>query len=93
MKLAEQILNKINEGDIEVDEIQELLDFANAWADMGTSIQKQFSNILAASDDGKGFDDLDINQNAFKVMAKSIGGFNDEIDDLLDDYEKFLKGK
>ena len=56
--------------------VYELLKFAKKYSDLGDSIQEQLDDIM---DDN--FDD--VNPNALSVMIRSIKGYDDQIDEAL----------
>jgi len=59
-------------------DIDDLIEFANLYAVMGSAVQEQFIDLMSG--------DWDINANAVKVMKDKIGGFHKDIDREIKDF-------
>ena len=57
----------------------DLLEFGEAWARLGSSVQGQVSDLL---NNNKTCDDL--NQSAIALAVERIGGFNGQMDEALE---------
>lgn len=58
----------------------DLIDFANAWKELGDAIQAQVEMVL---DEGP---DADVNYNAIKLAQNKLKGYNDQIDTQLKEW-------
>lgn len=60
-----------------MDDLSELMKFARAYGRLGWSIQEQVNSIVNEDYD-------DINPNALDEIDRELRGFNDDLDDLID---------
>ena len=56
------------------DDIQDLLEFAEAYAGLGSAVQEQLITLLDEQEDA------DLNPNAVDMIEERLGGFHDDID-------------
>lgn len=64
------------------DDIQDLLEFAEAYAGLGSAVQEQLITLLDEQEDA------DLNPNAVGMMKERLGGWHDDIDSAIDEWEQ-----
>lgn len=64
----------------------ELIYFAKAYRDLGHAVSEQLDDLF---DGPEGFEQ--VNSNAIQLIESSLGGFSDEIDDVIADYNAWLE--
>jgi len=65
----------------------ELIQFAKAWSDLGCMITNQVEELL---NDISGASE-EVNPNAIKTAKESLGGMNEEIDQIFSEYFEWLE--
>ncbi len=60
-------------------ESYDLIDFAKKWAGLGNAVQEQVEDILNDPN-------AQANPNAIRLARERIGGYNEEIDNAIDEY-------
>jgi hypothetical protein len=58
-------------------DIEQLMNFARAYAGLGSSIQAQLEDIVNGDRD-------DINPNALQEINRALRGYNDDLDAAID---------
>lgn len=53
--------------------------FAKRWAALGSAVQEQAEDLLAGDAD-------ELNSNAVRLIQRTIGGWNEELDEVLSEY-------
>jgi len=62
-------------------DLGDLLTFAVKFSSLGSMVQEQIEDLL----DG----DTSINPNAVKLIKRTLGGANEDLDQAISDYELF----
>lgn len=68
-------------NDIHQIEANALIEFAKAYRGLGNAIAEQLDQLL---EDG---DNADVNSNAVDIIEERLGGFNDEIDSVIESWK------
>lgn len=76
-------------GDLYDVDIYELIQFAKAYAYLGSAVQDQLDALLHGNSDDF---DVGVNSNAVKLIERELGGANSDIDDALRAYESWFQG-
>lgn len=70
-----------NDSTIDADE---LIRFAKAYRDLGEAVAEQLDDLFEGE---RGWED--VNPNAVDLISMELGGFSDEIDEVINDYENW----
>jgi hypothetical protein len=63
---------------------QDLIKFAKLYQSLGAEAQKQLDKLMIDSE-------ADCNENIVNIIENTIGGYNEEIDDALHDWQLSIK--
>jgi hypothetical protein len=99
--IKETIITEVGwEGGVSAADPTVLLDFARAYAKVGTMVQEQFEQLVSAYYDSGGVESpeweeavFSVNPSAVDMLRREMGEMNEGIDELFEEYDKMYNSE